>query len=186
MRDSSETSPSHLFQQLGANWQQRPETPALIRRIHTSSSHHTPHQCSDSAEEWIRPEANHPLRPRTAPLARLPPTHQHHWSIPQMRECSRRHPPSKEGVRTNNLTYVSINNQNACQRKGSNSSAIGGLGVTVFRRQMQQVGCLVLLFHLGELFHQSPGVLRRHFPIVLPFDARQFSRRHQGKTFFST
>jgi hypothetical protein len=24
--------------------------------------------------------------------------------------------------------------------------------------------------------------LRRHFPIVLPFDARQFSRRHPGKT----
>ena len=103
-------------------------------------------------------------------------------SILQMRECTRRSPPSKGGVRTNNLTHVSINNQNACQRKGSNSAAIGALGVAVFRRQMQQIGCLVLLFHLGELFHQSPGVLRRHFPIVLPFDARQFSRRHQGDT----
>ena len=41
---------------------------------------------------------------RTAPLARLPPTHQHHWSIPQMRECSRRRPTSNGGVRTNNLT----------------------------------------------------------------------------------
>ena len=105
-------------------------------------------------------------------------------SIPQMRECSRRRPPSKEGARTNNLTYVSINNQTACKRKGSNSAAIGGLGVTMFRRQMQQVGCFVLLFHLGELFHQRPCVLRRHFPVVLPFDARQFSRRHQGKTWF--
>ena len=147
-------------------------------------SHHTPHQFSISADKWIRPEANHPLRPRTAPLARLPPTHQHQRSISQMRECSRRRPPSKAGVRTNNLTHVSINNQSACKRKGSNSAAIGGLGVSVFRRQMQQVGCLVLLFHLGELFHQSPGVLRRHFPIFLPFDARQFSRRHQGKTWF--
>ena len=84
LRDKSGTSPSDLFLQLGAKWQQRPETPALISRIHTSSSHHAPHQCSISAEEWIRPEANHPLGPRTAPLARLPPTHQHHWSIPQM------------------------------------------------------------------------------------------------------
>ena len=62
------------------------------------------------------------------------------------------------------------------------STQIGPLGVAVFRRQMQQAGCLVLLFDLGELFHQVPGVLRRHLAIVLPFDARQFSRRHQGKT----
>ena len=120
-------------------------------------------------------EQHHPPR-------RLPPTHQHHWSIPQMRECSRRRPPSKGGERTNNPTHISINNQTTCTRKGSNSTAIGALGVAVFRRQMQQVRCLVLLFHLGELFHQSPGVLRRHFPIFLPFDARQFSRRHQEKT----
>ena len=124
---------------IGVKRQQRPETPALIRRIHTSSSHHTPHRCSDSAEEWIKPASNHPLRPRTAPLARLPPTHQHQRSIPQMRQCSRRRPPSNGGVRTNNLTQVSINNQTACKRKGSNSAAIGGLGVTVFRRQMQQI-----------------------------------------------
>ena len=52
----------------------------------------------------------------------------------------------------NNLTHVSINNQTAFKRKGSNSTAIGALGVTVFRRQMQQVGCLVLLFHFGEFF----------------------------------
>ena len=120
-------------------------------------------------------EQHHPPR-------RLPPAHQHHWTIPQIRECSSRRPPSKEGVRTNNLTHISINNQAACKKRGSNSAAIGALGVAVFRRQMQQVGCLVLLFHLGELFHQRPGVLRRHFPILLPFDARQFSRRHQGKT----
>ena len=49
--------------------QQRPPTPALIGRIHTSSSHHAPHQCSDSAEEWIRPGSNHPPRRRTAPPA---------------------------------------------------------------------------------------------------------------------
>ena len=54
--------PSNRFQQLRARWQQRPETPALISRIHTSSSHHAPHQCSDSAEEWIRPGSNHPPR----------------------------------------------------------------------------------------------------------------------------
>ena len=67
-RDNSGTSPSGLFLQLRAKWQQRPETPALISRIHTSSSHHTPHQCSDSAEEWIRPASNHPLPRRTAPM----------------------------------------------------------------------------------------------------------------------
>ena len=41
------------MQQLRAKWQQRPETPALISRTHTNSSHHTRHQCSDSALEWI-------------------------------------------------------------------------------------------------------------------------------------
>ena len=91
--------------------------------------------------------------------------------------------PSLKGVSQNEyLTHASINNQPACKKRGSNSAAIGALGVAVFRRQMQQVGCFVLLFHLGELFHQSPGVLRRHFPIFLPFDARQFSRRHLGNT----
>ena len=45
---------------LTTEWQQRPETPALISRIHTSSSHHTHHQRSDSAEEWIIPGSNHP------------------------------------------------------------------------------------------------------------------------------
>ena len=44
-----------LFLQLRIKWQQRAETPTLINRIHTSSSHHTVHQCSNSAEEWIRP-----------------------------------------------------------------------------------------------------------------------------------
>ena len=68
-RDNSGTSPSDLFQQLKAKRQQRPETPALIRRIHTSSSHLAPHQCSDSAEEWIKPGSNQPLRHRTAPPA---------------------------------------------------------------------------------------------------------------------
>ena len=62
----SGTSPSDLFVQLKAKWQQRPETPVLISRIHTSSSHHAPHQCSDSAEEWVRPGSNHPLQHRTA------------------------------------------------------------------------------------------------------------------------
>ena len=91
-------------------------------------------------------------------------------------------PSLKGGSQNEQPHHISINNQTTCTRKGSNSAAIGALGVAVFRRQMQQVGCLVLLFHLGELFHQSPGVLRRHFPIFLPFDARQFSRRHQGNT----
>jgi len=70
MRDNSGTSTSDWFLQLKSEWQQRPETPALIRRIHTSSSHHTPHRCSDSAEEWIRRGSNHPPRRRTAPPAR--------------------------------------------------------------------------------------------------------------------
>ena len=77
LRDKSGTSTSDLFLQLETKWQQRPETPALIRRIHTSSSHHTPDQCSDSAEESIRPGSKHPLRPRTAPLSRLPPPPEH-------------------------------------------------------------------------------------------------------------
>ncbi len=66
-RDKSGTSPSDLFRQLIAKWQQRPETPALIRRIQTSSSHHTPHQCSDSAAEWTVPGLNHPARPQKSP-----------------------------------------------------------------------------------------------------------------------
>ena len=90
----------------------------------------------------------------------------------------------KGGSQNEQPHHVSINNQTACKRKWSNSTAIGALGVAVFRRQMQQVGCFVLFFHLGELSHQSPGVLRRHLPIFLPFDARQFSRRHQGETWF--
>ena len=88
--------------------------------------------------------------------------------------------PSIAVIRTNDLTHASINDQNTCQSEGSNSAAIGALGVDVFRRQMQNVRRLVLLFHLGERCHQSPGVLRRHFTILLPFDARQFRRRHQG------
>ena len=32
MRDNSGTTPSSLFQQLGANWQQRPVLPALVFR----------------------------------------------------------------------------------------------------------------------------------------------------------
>ena len=65
-------------------------------------------------------------------------------------------------------------------QKKARSATIGSLGMAVFRRQMQQARCLVLFFHIGELFHQIPGVLRRHFPILLPFDARQFGRRHNG------
>ena len=117
----------------------------------------------------------------TRPVAANPPAPLVHPSSEGVFKAA---PSLKGGVRTNNPTHISINNQTTCTRKGSNSAAIGTLGVAVFRRQMQQVGCLVLLFHLGELFHQCPGVLRRHFPILLPFDARQFSRRHQGKTWF--
>ena len=66
--ENSGTSPSSdLLPELKGKWQQRPETSALIRRIHTSSSHHSPHQCSVSAEKWIRPGSNHPSRRRTAP-----------------------------------------------------------------------------------------------------------------------
>ena len=64
-RDNSGTSTSDLLPRLIAKWQQRPETPALIRRIHTSSSHLAPHQFGDSAKERIRPGSNHPLRLRT-------------------------------------------------------------------------------------------------------------------------
>ena len=44
---------------------------------------------------------------------------------------------------------------------------------------MQQAGCLVLLLHLGELFHKDPRVLGRHLPILLPFNARQLCGGHQ-------
>ena len=116
----------------------------------------------------------------TRPVAANPPTPMCHPSGEGVFKAA---PSLKRGSQNEQPQPRFINNQNACQRKGSNSAAIGALGVAVFRRQMQQVGCLVLLFHLGELFHQSPGVLRRHFPVVLPFDARQFSRRHPGKTY---
>ena len=55
-RDNSGTSPSNLLLRLRAKWQQRPETPVLISRIHTSSSHHAPLQCSDSAQTGSPPE----------------------------------------------------------------------------------------------------------------------------------
>ena len=70
-RDNSWTSPSDHSIQQGSEWQQRPLGPVLISGIHTSSSHHAPHQCSDSAEKWIRPGSTHPLWRRTAPLATL-------------------------------------------------------------------------------------------------------------------
>ena len=68
MGDNAGTSPSDLFPQLGANWQQRPPGPALIRTILTSSSHPAPHQCSDSAEEWIRPGGKHQPRHNSTTL----------------------------------------------------------------------------------------------------------------------
>ena len=55
-RDNSGTSPSNLLLRLRAKRQQRPETPVLISRIHTSSSHHAPLQCSDSAQTGSPPE----------------------------------------------------------------------------------------------------------------------------------
>ena len=121
------------------------------------------------------PEQHH------SPGCRHPPNTMGH---PSEEEVFKAAPSLKRGSQNEQPHHVSINNQTACKRKGSNSTAIGALGVAVFRRQMQQVGCFVLFFHLGELSHQSPGVLRRHLSIFLPFDARQFSRRHQGKTWF--
>ena len=75
--DNSGIWPLKPLQSNIARWQQRPETPTLISRIHTSSSHHAPRQCSDSAEEWIRPGSNHPPRRKTAPPATpVGPAHQ--------------------------------------------------------------------------------------------------------------
>ena len=106
MRDNSGTSPSNLFLQLKTEWQQRPETPALIRRIHTSSSHHTPHQCTDSAEEWVRSEANHSFGVKQG--------HGHSWfealfAIPHVSDGPRLHPPSIKGF-------------NRCFHQGSQST----------------------------------------------------------------
>ena len=97
----------------------RPETPALIRRIHTSSSHHTPHQCSDSAEEWIRPGSNHPLRPRTAPpatpVAANPPAPLVHPSDEGVFKAA---PSLKGGESYEYLTHISISDQTTFKKKG--------------------------------------------------------------------
>ena len=39
MGDNAGTSPSDLFPQLGANWQQRPPGPALVLRLDAARSH---------------------------------------------------------------------------------------------------------------------------------------------------
>ena len=117
------------------------------------------------------------------------------FALPQMRERSGL-PSLKWGAqprrkrstqpwlrRTESWLTTSCTDHQVANLQGEKAvSATIGSGVAVFRRQMQQAGCLVLLFYLGELFHQIPGVLRRHLAIMLPFDARQFSGRHQGKT----
>ena len=88
-RDNSGTSPSNRLHQLGLERQQRADTLTLIRRIHTRSSHHAPHQCSDSAEEWIMPMANsHPSAEQHHPPRRLPPTHQQHKRHQRQAELS--------------------------------------------------------------------------------------------------
>ena len=51
---------------------------------------------------------------------------------------------------------------------------------------MQQALYLIVLLHLGELFQQIPGVLRRHFSILLPFGARQVGRNIEGARDFTT
>ena len=104
-------------------------------------------------------------------------------SVSQLRGFPGFLPPSTGGSSSERRgrAHAQIEQANNPHEEKTGSAATGPLGMAVFRRQMQQVGCLVLLFHLGELLHKSPGVLRRHFTILLPFDARQFSRRHQGK-----
>ena len=76
--DNSGTSPSDPFLRMRAKWQQRPETPVLISRIHNRSSHHTHHQCSDSAEESIRTgsihQPPHKKAPHARPVGASPPT----------------------------------------------------------------------------------------------------------------
>ena len=54
--DNSGTCPLYPLQINTFKWQQRPETPALISRIHVSSSHQAFHQCSDSAQTRSPPE----------------------------------------------------------------------------------------------------------------------------------
>ena len=113
-RDNSGTSPSNLLLRLRAKRQQRPETPALIRRIHTSSSHHTPHQCSDSAEEWIRTESNHTPRRR-----RGPPTRNYCRSIQPLstRACSSK----------GSTTFATPTPSHPCERCGSSIQLEGGI-----------------------------------------------------------
>ena len=76
-RDNLGTSRSNRFQLLIFERQQRPPGPVLISGIHSSSSHQAPHLCSDSAAEWIWPEADHLSQRKTAPPATpVGPAHQ--------------------------------------------------------------------------------------------------------------
>ena len=78
-RDNSGTSPSDVLPQLIAKWQQRPETPALISRHHTSSSH----DASINAVILQRNgsgqgQTTHSGAEQHHPPGRLPPAHQQH------------------------------------------------------------------------------------------------------------
>ena len=116
-----------LLNQLQSNspkWQQRPETPALISRIHTSSSHHAPHQCSDSAEEWIRPVANHPTRR----LELTASVHASSLSLRLQRPCSRLVPFVRSLSAQAQLSYPISStsagtNQTSCLSKGNAPAA---------------------------------------------------------------
>ena len=87
-RDNSGTSPSNLLLRLRAKRQQRPETPVLISRIHTSSSHHAPLQCSDSAQTGSPPE----ITPSNDSWSRDP--WQLNWEIWKSQQTDRRYAQS--------------------------------------------------------------------------------------------
>ena len=120
-------------------------------------------------------EQHHPPR-------RLPPTHQHQWSIPQMRECSGRRPPSKGGVRTNTSpTFPSATKPRS--KKGCRiQRRLECLEWLCFDDKCNRLDALSCSSTSVNLFTRVQVSCAEIFPIVLPFDARQFSRRHQGKT----
>ena len=122
----------------------------------------------------LRPSSPAPMKPGASANECLA-------SIPQLREFPGFLPPSTGGSSSERRgrAHAQIERANNPHGEKTGSAATGTLAMAVFRRQMQQVGCLVLLFHLDEPINKSPGVLRRHFTILLPFDSRQFSRRHQ-------
>ena len=127
MRDNSGTSTSDWFLQLKSEWQQWPETPALISRIRTSSSHHTPHRYSDSVEGKGQGRAKSlkrftPLTPLGSPKCDI--AEQHH-PIRDRYRCDDNSPGSETG-KTNIDCYSKSKSATSALSPGPKASARQG------------------------------------------------------------